>query len=298
MSAQTATVTLRIDAKQADALAALLRTKGALADVGTAGQQAGTKAAAGLDKVEKSIESAKRAVLGLAAGISVFTVGRQLIQTADGYKNITAQLKAATGDSLNFASAQQQVFSVAQRTNTALGETTVLTAKITKVLRDMGQSNEAAFSQSLGLATTLNQMFAIAGTSAADAESAIRQFNQALNKSKFNGDELVSIFENAPGIVDALTASLGKSKAELLAMGEAGTLSAELVLSALKSQAGATEAAFNKIPVTVSRAYQQLGNALSIACHQPAPVAAAAAAAEPGSSMLRMSMQFTHASMP
>ncbi len=263
------TLGLQLTADKSGLSAAVVNASGELRSLGSSGKGAGDQinsgmrnAQTGAERLEKQMGTLKAQSLGFFAASKAVDVLRGAGRMADEYANLSARLKGAIGDSANFASAQQQVFSVAQQTSTSLATTTMLSAKLTKSLQEMGATSASAFTQSLGLATTINQAFAVSGTTAESANAAITQLNQAFSKGVLNGDEYVAVFENAPGIVEALSRSLGKSTAELRAMSEAGQLTSQVIITALQSQAGAISAQYSALPLTIGRAWQQVENSV------------------------------------
>lgn len=263
------TLGLQLTADKSGLSAAVVNASGDLRNLGTSGKGAGESintgmrnAQTGVAKLEKQISTLKAQFLGFFAASKAIDVLRGAGRMADEYANLSARLKGAIGDSADFAQAQQRVFLVAQQTSTSLGTTTALATKLTKALQEMGATSASAFNQSLGLATTINQAFAVSGTTAENANAAITQLNQAFNKGVLNGDEFVSVFENAPGIVEALRLSLGKTTGELRAMSEAGLLTSQVIITALQRQASAIEAQYAKLPLTIGRAWQQVENSV------------------------------------
>ena len=263
------TLGLQLTADKSGLTTAVVNASGDLRNLGNAGKGAGDsinagmrKAETGADRLEKQFSALKAQFLGFFAAAKAVDVLRGAGRMADEYSNLSARLKGAIGDSVNFASAQQRVFQVAQDTSSELGNSSQLVGRLSKALREMGETSETAFAGALGLTTTINQSFAISGASIANSAAGILQFTQALNAGVLRGDEFNSVMENAPRLAEALGKSLGKTTGELRAMAEAGGLTSDKLITALKGQAGVIAAEYAKMPLTIGRAWQQVENAV------------------------------------
>jgi tape measure domain-containing protein len=89
------------------------------------------------------------------------------------------------------------------------------------------------------------------------------QLGQALASGRLQGDELRSVLENMPTLAEALARELGASVGELRKMGEAGKLTADVVMPALIRAGQSLNAEFEKMPPTMGRAFSILGEAMS-----------------------------------
>ena len=69
----------------------------------------------------------------------------------------------------------------------------------------------------------------IAGATTSEASDAMLQLSQALGSGVLRGDELNSIFENAPNLIQNIADYLGKPIGEIREMAADGELSADTV---------------------------------------------------------------------
>jgi tape measure domain-containing protein len=174
--------------------------------------------------------------------------------TADAYTNLQAKLKLVVGDGEALASAFKGVQEVALSTNSSLESTGTLFSKIADIGKRMGVSNEEA----LRLTETINQSIQLSGASAQASDAAITQLVQGLQGGVLRGDEFNSIMEQSPRLAKALADGLGVTTGELRKLAEAGQLTAETVIGALKGQAQAIEGEFSQLPATIGRAITTL----------------------------------------
>lgn len=174
----------------------------------------------------------------------------EVAQLSDAWANLQGRLKLVTTSEEEHAAASADVVRIAQETGSSLEATGELYTKIAQALKSLGQSAADAG----GDTELIAKSFAISGAGAAEAEGAIRQFAQALSSGVLRGDEFNSVMEQAPRLAQALADALGVTSGELRAMAEQGSLSANTVLQALRSQRAAIEADFAKLPETIKRA--------------------------------------------
>ena len=97
-------------------------------------------------------------------------------------------------------------------------------------------------------------------TSAEGQAAAMLQITQAMGSGVLRGEELNSVFEQAPTIIQSIADYLGVSVGEIRSMAQEGELTASIVKSALLSSAEETNQKFNEIPLTWSDVWTQASN--------------------------------------
>ncbi|MFT4243561.1 MAG: tape measure protein [Acidovorax sp.] len=213
-------------------------------------------------------------------GLQAFQgVATDLAATADQVNNLQGRLKLVTGEGESFANAWQGVTEVALRTHSALEETGTLFAKLVQAGKDAGQSTADASASALGLTETINQAIQLSGASAQASSAAITQLVQGLQGGVLRGDEFNSIMEQSPRLARALADGLGVTTGELRKMAEAGALTSETVIGALKGQSETVATEFSKLPPTVGRAMQDLSTQWSLYVAETDKATGASAAA-------------------
>lgn len=136
---------------------------------------------------------------------------KDLAATADEAANLAARIKLVTGEGPQFQAAFNGVADIALRTNSALNDTAMLFARISKAGTDAGLSAQAAQSQALALTETINQAVQLSGASADASSAAITQLIQGLQSGVLRGDEFNSVMEQAPRLAQALATGLGRT---------------------------------------------------------------------------------------
>lgn len=199
--------------------------------------------------------AALRNIAGLALGGTVVgSLAADLGKTADQYNNLAARIKLATGEGAAFDATFQGVFEIAQRTGTAVKDVGDLFTRLAQAGKALNLTNADA----LRLTETITQATQLSGASADSAAAAVTQFAQAIASGVLRGDELNSIFEQAPRLTQALADGLGVASGELRKLGEAGQLTATRVIGALQGQSATLQAEFSKLPATIGRSINNL----------------------------------------
>ncbi|MGI9128257.1 MAG: tape measure protein [Roseomonas sp.] len=192
------------------------------------------------------------AVGAAAAGSAVARAGDQATESL-------ARLQAATGSFGAAEKVYQNLYALSQQTGVAISESANAFARFAIAAREIGATND----QVLALVRTVQQAGIIAGASTAETSATVMQLGQALASGRLQGDELRSVLENMPTLAEALARELGASVGELRKMGEAGKLTADVVMPALIRAGQSLNAEFEKMPPTMGRAFSILGEAMS-----------------------------------
>ncbi|WHZ11756.1 MAG: hypothetical protein OJF60_002195 [Burkholderiaceae bacterium] len=202
---------------------------------------------------------AVQAVAGAAVGGTLLggLIG-ELSQTADAFANLQGRIKLVVGDGPLLQSTFANVADIALATNANLEATGTLFYRVAQAAKSAGLSTQDATAQALALTRTVNQAMAISGASADEAHRAVVQLTQGLATGTLRAQDFHSVAEQAPGVLNAMAAGLGKTSGELKKMADAGELTTQVVTSALLSQSAAVEEQFSKLPATVGRAVANL----------------------------------------
>jgi tape measure domain-containing protein len=185
------------------------------------------------------------AALGVTVGVS------QLTGMADEYTNITNRLRLMAPDQAKANALFEQLHGVANRTRSELGATVDAFAGMSRATKALGLSQD----ETVRLTETLNKLVTVSGKSATESAAGLMQFSQALSSGRLQGDELRSVFENMPSLVDALMKSLGKTQAELREMGSQGLITSKVMVTALQQAAAGVDASMGKTIPTLAQSW-------------------------------------------
>ncbi len=213
--------------------------------------QAYSGAAKGVRSISEQLAEARTALLAYIGAQSAIGAAGNLTNLADEYKSLEARIKLAVGEQGNLKTAMDAVSQTALTTGQNLNT-------VGELYASLGRSTQASQEQIAALTDTIAKATALSGGSAESANAAITQLNQSLDSGVFRGDEFNSVMEQAPIIVGALAKSLGVTRGELRGMANDGTLTADVVTKALLDQKAAIDESFSKLPLTISRAAENV----------------------------------------
>jgi tape measure domain-containing protein len=208
----------------------------------------------GVRSISDQLAQIQRIASAAIGGQLLGGLAGDVAKTADAYQNLAARIKIVTGEGEAFDAAFQGVFDVATRTNSAVEETGTLFARLVQAGKEIGVTNQ----QALALTETINQAIQVSGGSAQSSQAAITQLIQGLQGGTLRGEEFNSVMEQAPRLAQALADGLGVTTGELRKQAQAGALTSQVVIQALRGQSQVVEQEFSKLPATVGRAIQNL----------------------------------------
>lgn len=214
----------------------------------------GTSAADGLRQKMKGIAATVGGMIGLKQALGT---SDQLTQTNARLNN--ALIKFDDGGSIKELEAK--VMASAQRSRAYYMDTAAAVAKLGTNARDAftNMDEVIAFSE------LVNKSFVIGGAGAQEQSAAMLQLTQAMASGVLRGEELNSIFENAPGIIQSIAKYLDVPIGQIRTMASEGQITADIVKNAMFEAAGDIERNFSNIPKTWEQIWTGMKNkALSI----------------------------------
>lgn len=132
------------------------------------------------------------------------------------------------------------------------------------VVAKFGNNAGDAFSSSeevVAFSNLIQKQMTIAGASTAEAANAMMQLSQALGSGALRGDELNSIFEQAPNLIQSIADYLQVPIGEIRALATEGKLSAQTVKDAIFAASDSINAQFESIPMTWGQVWTTMKNA-------------------------------------
>lgn len=136
------------------------------------------------------------------------------------------------------------------------------------VVARFGNNAGDAFSSSAEIvefSELVQKQMTIAGASTSESANAMLQLSQALGSGVLRGDELNSIFEQAPNLIQNIADYLDVSIGKIREMAADGELSADVVKAAIFSASDEINAQFEQMPMTWRQVCQQMQNSALMA---------------------------------
>lgn len=203
-------------------------------------------------------ESMKSKFMHAAAAVGAALSIKNIIGLADAMTQTEARLNLITGDLEKTAALQDQIMASANRSRAAYQSTADAVAKMGIMAKDAFNNTD----ELVAFTELINKQFTIAGASAAGQEAAMMQLTQAMASGVLRGEELNSIFEQAPTIIQTIADYLGVSVGEIRAMAAEGQITAQVVKDAMLSSADEINAQFSAMPYTFSQVWTMMQNIL------------------------------------
>lgn len=203
-----------------------------------------------------SMSVACRQLAGYMMGI--VTVGTA-ISKMDEFTNLNNRLRLVTDTQKELTLAMKDTFDIAQRSGAAWGGTAAIYQKIQYNSEKLGLSQ----TQVAKVTESISKSISNSGSSAQAAGAALYQLGQAFDKSSLNGDEFVSMSENAGYLMEVFSKGLGVTRAELKEMSSDGQLTTDKMIQAIQKMSGSIEDDFGKTNFTIGQGFTQLGNAVT-----------------------------------
>lgn len=209
----------------------------------------GSSAADGLWQKMKGIAATVGGMIGLKQALGT---SDQLTQTNARLNN--ALIKFDDGGSIEELEAK--VMASAQRSRAYYMDTAAAVAKLGINARDAftNMDEVIAFSE------LVNKSFVIGGAGAQGQSAAMLQLTQAMASGVLRGEELNSIFENAPGIIQSIAKYLDVPIGQIRTMASEGQITAEIVKNAMFEAAGDIERNFSNMPKTWGQIWTGMKN--------------------------------------
>ena len=211
------------------------------------------------EKLNRSFSSAATGANTLAnslkALISVAAV-KSLLNISDQVANVNARLSMVAGPGESVEGLQAAIMASANRSRANYLDTANSISK-------MGVMAGDAFSGSaelIGFMEAVNKQFVIAGTSAEGIDAAMLQLTQAMSSGVLRGEELNSVFEQAPNIVQNIADYLGVSVGEIREMASEGKITSEVVKNAMLAATDEINEEFENMPRTWAQVWDRVQN--------------------------------------
>lgn len=131
------------------------------------------------------------------------------------------------------------------------------------VIARFGNNAKDAFSSNaevIAFSELIQKQMTIAGASTQEASNAMLQLSQAFGSGVLRGDELNSIFEQAPNIIQSIADYLDKPIGKIREMASNGEITAAVVKAAIFNSADDINTKFDKMPKTWGQVWQSMQN--------------------------------------
>lgn len=198
------------------------------------------------------LENAFGAVKGI-----ITTLGAQkILETSDELVQTTSRLNMMNDGLQSTQELVNMVYASAQDARGSFSD-------MADVVARFGNNAGDAFSSTteiVDFANLIQKQMTIAGASTTEASNAMLQLSQALGSGTLRGDELNSIFEQAPNLIQNIADYLDVPIGQIREMASEGQLSADIVKAAVFAASDEINAKFDDMPMTWAQIWQSMQN--------------------------------------
>lgn len=185
----------------------------------------------------------------------------KITEMSDNLVTAKSRLNMMTGDLQATDELYTMIYNAAQRARGELDGMTDVVARFGNNAKDAFSSNAevVAFSE------LVQKQMTIAGASTAEASNAMLQLSQALGSGVLRGDELNSIFEQAPNLIQGIADYLNEPIGKIRELASEGKLTAGVVKASVFASADKINQRFASMPMTRGQMWQSMKNQATVA---------------------------------
>lgn len=187
---------------------------------------------------------------------SVINWSDEITQTTSRLNLVNDSFNKINGSQQTTRELQDKIFQAAQASRGSYQDLEGLVASLGNNARDAFSSTD----EMVTFAENLNKTFAISGASAEEMSNATLQLTQGLASGTLRGDELNSVLENAPELINVIANSMGVPRGQIRDLAAEGKITAEVVKNALIGSSDEINAKFQSMDVTFGQLWTQFTN--------------------------------------
>lgn len=176
---------------------------------------------------------------------------KQIIELADTMTTTRARIDLMNDGLQTTDQLQNQIMQSANRARASYQTTAGAVSKMGIMAGDAFSNNK----ELIAFTELINKQFTIAGTSAAGIDAAMLQLTQAMSSGVLRGEELNSIFEQAPTIIQTIADYLNVPIGKIRSMAAEGQITSTIVKNAMLSSADEINAKFESMPMTFAQVW-------------------------------------------
>lgn len=180
----------------------------------------------------------------------------EIKQTADAMMSLSSRIRLVTQNDAERLNVESRLYQMSMKNRASLEDIGDLYYKTALSASRFGATQEDV----LRLTDIVSKSLIIGGADTAQQKATILQLSQALGSGVLQGDELRSLRENAPILMDQISKFFGVSMAGLKEMGAKGELTTEKLMQAILASGQTIDSQMGKITPTIGQAITVLGN--------------------------------------
>lgn len=171
-----------------------------------------------------------RSLQGLIAAFGLGLGAREIIRYADAWKMAGAQIRLVSSSANQAVESQEELFAIAQNLGVSFDSLSVIYVRAARRADALGLSQEQVMETTEALGAAIK----VSGASAQESSAALFQLSQTFARGVVRGEELNSISEQMPILLDAVATATGKTTTEVIKFATENGLAADLVVESIR----------------------------------------------------------------
>ena len=237
---------------------ALKAARDELAKMGAAIDDIEEKTERAGNTADKTASKFRKIMAAVGGGAAI----KKAIELSDNLTQAQGRMKMLTGSDAAASQMNDAIYSLANRSRAGYLDTANF---VTNMGTNAGVGAKGAFANAeelLRFSESINKLFVISNTSAEGQKAATVQLTQAMSSGVLRGEELNSVFEQAPQIIQTVADYLDVPLGKIRSMAAEGQISADVVKKAMLASANEIDKKFSKMPYTWSQIWTVASNVI------------------------------------
>lgn len=209
-----------------------------------------------ISKGHSAIDGLVKKVIALVGAYASIQGAKKIINISDNFVQTRARIDLMNDHMQSTDDLMNRIYKSAQNARGSFSDMAAVVAKFGNNARDAFSSS----AEVVDFANLVQKQMTIAGASGAEASNAMLQLSQALGSGVLRGDELNSIFEQSPNLIQSIADYLGRPIGDIRELAKEGELSADIVKNAVFASADSINEKFKQMPMTWGQVWTQMQN--------------------------------------
>lgn len=197
-----------------------------------------------------------RKVLGVVGAYASLQSVKKVMDISDELTQTTARIDLMNDGLQTTPELVNMIYQSAQNARGSFTDMASVVAKFGNNARDAFDSS----AEVVAFTNLIQKQMTIAGASTAEASNAMLQLSQALGSGVLRGDELRSIFEQAPNLIQSIADYMDVPIGQIRSLAEEGQITADIVKNAIFAAADDINAKFEDMPMTWNQVWTTMKN--------------------------------------
>lgn len=212
-------------------------------------------------RMGKSFAAVTGKIVAMTASIGALGLGvDSVVRNGDKLRMLEARFTTMTDSAERGAAIMQNLIALSLQTGVSIDALGVSFSRFTLAAKSLNATDD----QVKQFTQNLVAMARISGTAGGELDGALRQLGQALGSGVLRGDELNSIFEAMPNVIQAVADKMGVTIGEIRQLASEGKVVSDVVFQAILDKTEDIDRAVEKLPPSVATASGKMAAAWSV----------------------------------